>query len=199
MPRDPDHWTGPVFPNAHHQRCGASLMQSGIFPIKEFETWDAMPNKTYPGLKTFIHEAYTRRLTAISLRNTAGSLGYVGNNTNAFAGINSTTGEDTNDDDATTVTQAAAAATTGSTLGNTYAATGTSASFPAEVSAAIQQLAANQTAIMHHGQQSTPAYTPQCTGTPSNRYQRPTATVWRVSKTNRELPTGTWRASRGRV
>jgi hypothetical protein len=124
------------------------LMQSGIFPINEFETWDAMPNKTYPGLKTFIHEAYTRRLTAISLRNTAGSLGYVGNNTNAFAGINSTTGEDTNDDDATTVTQAAAAATTGSTLGNTYAATGTLATFPAEETAAIQQLAANQTAIM---------------------------------------------------
>jgi hypothetical protein len=33
------------------------LMQSGIFPIKEFKTWDAMPNKTYPSLKTFIHEA----------------------------------------------------------------------------------------------------------------------------------------------
>ena len=124
------------------------LMQSGIFPLKEFETWDAMPNKTYPGLKTFIHEAYTRRLTAISLRNTAGSLGYVGTNANAFAGMNSTTGEETDDDDATTVTQAAAAATTGSTLGNTYATTGTSATFPAEVTAAIQQLAANQTSIM---------------------------------------------------
>ncbi len=124
------------------------LMQSGIFPIKKFKTWDAMPNKTYPGLKTFIHEAYTRRLTAISLRNTAGSLGYVGNNANAFAGINSTTGDDTDDDNATTVTQAAAAATTGSTLGNTCAATGTLVTFPAEVTAAIQQLAANQTSIM---------------------------------------------------
>jgi hypothetical protein len=61
------------------------LMQSGIFPIK--------PNKMYPGLKTFIHKAYTRRLTAISLRNTAGSLGYVDNNDNAFSGINSTMGE----------------------------------------------------------------------------------------------------------
>jgi hypothetical protein len=107
-----------------------------------------MPNKTYPGLKTFIHEAYTRRLTAISLRNTAGSLGYVGNNANAFSGINSTTGEETDDDNATTATQAATAATTGSTLGNTYAATGTSASFPAEMTAAIQQLSTNQTAIM---------------------------------------------------
>jgi hypothetical protein len=124
------------------------LMQLGIFPIKEFETWDAMPNKMYLGLKTFIHEAYTRRLMAISLLNTAGSLGYIGNNANAFAGINSRTGEDTDDDDATTVTQAAAAATTGSTLGNTHTTTGTSASFPAEVSAAIQQLNANQTAIM---------------------------------------------------
>jgi hypothetical protein len=124
------------------------LMQSGIFPIREFETWDAMLNKTYPGLKTFIHEAFTRRLTAISLRNTVGSLGYVGNNANALAGINSTTVEETDDDNATTVTQAAAAATIGSTLGNTYGTTGTLASFPAEMTAAIQQLAANQTAIM---------------------------------------------------
>jgi hypothetical protein len=63
-----------------------------------------MPNKTYPGLKTFIHEAYTRWLTTISLGNTAGSLGYIGNNANAFSIINSVTGEETNDVDATTVT-----------------------------------------------------------------------------------------------
>jgi hypothetical protein len=106
------------------------LMQSGILPIKEFKTWVAMPNKTYPGLKTFIHEAYTRRLT-ISLRNTAGSLDYVGNNANAFAGINLTMGDETDDDNATTVTQATTAATTGSTLGNAYASTGTLVSFPA--------------------------------------------------------------------
>ncbi len=107
-----------------------------------------MPNKTYPGLKTFIHEAYTRRLTAISLRNTAGSLSYIGNNTNTFTIINPSTGEDTNDNNATTVMQTAVAATTGSTLGNTYEAMGTSASFPAEVTAAIQQLLANQTSMM---------------------------------------------------
>jgi hypothetical protein len=124
------------------------LMQPGIFPIKEFKTWDAMPNKTYPGLKTFIHEAYTRRLTAISLRNSVRSLSYVDNNASAFIIINSTMGEETDNDDATTITQAAAAATTGSTLGNTYGATGSLASFPAEVTAAIQQLLANQTAMM---------------------------------------------------
>ena len=57
-------------------------------------------------------------------------------------------GEETNNDDATTVTQTVAAAMTGSTLGNTYGATGTTVSFPAEVTAAIQQLSANQTAMM---------------------------------------------------
>jgi hypothetical protein len=35
------------------------LQQSGIFPLKEFDTWDATTIKTYPALKMFIHEAYT--------------------------------------------------------------------------------------------------------------------------------------------
>ena len=124
------------------------LMQSGNFPIKEFETWAAMPNKTYPGLKTFIHEAYMRRLAAISTQNTAGSLGYVSNNANAFTIINPSMGEDTNDDNVTTVTQTVVAATPGSLLGNTYEATGMSASFPAEVTAAIQQFLENQMSMV---------------------------------------------------
>jgi hypothetical protein len=124
------------------------LMQSGIFPIKEIKTWASKPNKTYPGLKTFIHEAYMRRLTAISLQNTVKSLGYIGNNANAFTIINPSTEEDSDDDNTTTDTQTAASAMTGSMLGNTYEATGTSASFPAEVTAAIQQLLANQTSMM---------------------------------------------------
>jgi hypothetical protein len=41
------------------------LQQSGIFPLKEFDAWDAITPKTYPTLKTFIHEAYTRRLTVM--------------------------------------------------------------------------------------------------------------------------------------
>ena len=41
------------------------LQQSGIFPLKEFDTWDAITPKSYPALKTFIHEAYTRCLTAL--------------------------------------------------------------------------------------------------------------------------------------
>jgi hypothetical protein len=125
------------------------LVQSSIFPIKEFKMWAAVPNKTYPGLKTFIHNTYMRHLTAISLCNTAGSLGCVGNNQNALNIINPLVMVvDTDDKDATTVLQTAAAATTGSTLGNTYAASAASTTFPAEVTTAIQQLAANQMSIM---------------------------------------------------
>jgi hypothetical protein len=53
------------------------LMASGIFLLKEFDTWEALPIKTDPILKTFVHEAYTRHLTSIQLRNTAGQQGYV--------------------------------------------------------------------------------------------------------------------------
>jgi hypothetical protein len=60
------------------------LMESGIFPLKEFDTWDALPNKTYPILKTFVHEAYTRRLTSIQLSNMAGQQGY----SEVYAAIN---------------------------------------------------------------------------------------------------------------
>ncbi len=43
------------------------FQQSGIFPLKEFHTWDAITLKTYPALETFIHEACTRCLTALQL------------------------------------------------------------------------------------------------------------------------------------
>ncbi len=56
------------------------LQQSGIFPLKEFDTWEAITTKTYPALKTFIHEAYTHRLTALQLRNTTGTQGYAPHN-----------------------------------------------------------------------------------------------------------------------
>ena len=41
------------------------LMQSGIFPLKEFDVWEATAIKSYPILKMFIHEAYSRHLTAM--------------------------------------------------------------------------------------------------------------------------------------
>jgi hypothetical protein len=46
------------------------LMQAQLLPLKEFDTWEQTPNKMYPGLKTFIHEAYTRRLQSLALRAT---------------------------------------------------------------------------------------------------------------------------------
>ena len=126
------------------------LVQSGIFPLKEFDTWDTIIPKTYPALKTFIHEAYTRRLTALQLRNTTGQQGYVPNiNQNMYNALDD--GYDTDSGtEGTVATQTVppitqtAAMTTGSTLGNTYAAT-----IPSEISNAINQLAANQTAIMN--------------------------------------------------
>jgi hypothetical protein len=104
-----------------------------------------VPNKTYPGLKTFIHKAYTQRLTATSLRNTVGSLGYVGSNRNAFNIINPlATGDNTDNKDVTTITQTEAATTTGST----FSASAASTTFPEKVTKAIQQLAANHTSMM---------------------------------------------------
>ncbi len=38
------------------------LVQATIFPLKEFNTWEAMVTKMYPALKTFIHKAYGGRL-----------------------------------------------------------------------------------------------------------------------------------------
>jgi hypothetical protein len=65
-------------------------------------------------------------------------------NQNAFNILNPLAMEDdTDDNDASIVTQSAAVATTGSTPGNTYATSAASTTFPAEVTAAIQQLAAN--------------------------------------------------------
>ena len=56
------------------------LMSSGIFLLKEFNTWDAMAVKSYPLLKTFIHKAYVRHLTSIQMQNTVGGQGYVQQN-----------------------------------------------------------------------------------------------------------------------
>jgi hypothetical protein len=53
------------------------LMHSGIFPLKEFDAWEATTVKSYPILKTFIHEAYSRHLTAMQMRNTAGQQGHI--------------------------------------------------------------------------------------------------------------------------
>jgi hypothetical protein len=121
-------------------------MQVQVLPSKEFDTWEQTPNKTYPGLKTFIHEVYTRRLQSLALRTTTGQQGYApGGGTNMF-NVSGSKDEDTdmaNDATTTTATQTVAF-TMASTLGTTY---GGATTIPSEISLAITQLAANQLAI----------------------------------------------------
>jgi hypothetical protein len=124
------------------------LMASGIFPLKEFDTWKALPIKTYLILKTFVHEAYTRHLTSIQLHNTAGQQGYVQNPNNNIYNVFGE-GDDKVTDNDTTLTHTAVAAMMGSSLGGATNAATSNATIPSEVSAAINQLAANQTAMMN--------------------------------------------------
>ncbi len=124
------------------------LMALGIFPLKEFDTWEVLPIITYPILKTFVHEAYTRHLMSIQLCNTAGQQGYMQNPNNNMYNVFGE-GDDKVTDNDTTITQTATAATTESTSGGTTSAATSKATIPSEVSAAINQLAANQTAMMN--------------------------------------------------
>jgi hypothetical protein len=121
------------------------LMQAQVLPSKEFDTWEQTAVKTYPGLKTLIHEAYTRCLQSLALRMTTGQQEYAQGGNNMFNMLaEQEDGEDTDmANNATTVTQTAAF-TTGSTLGNTY---GGATTVPSEITTAINQLAANQVAI----------------------------------------------------
>ncbi len=53
------------------------LMALQIFLTQEFDTWENMTIKMYPALKTFIHEAYSRCLNSMELRNTSLSSSYM--------------------------------------------------------------------------------------------------------------------------
>jgi hypothetical protein len=116
------------------------FQRSGIFPTREFETWEAVPAKTWPALKLHVQGAYQRKLIANSMRNTSSAMGYAPthNAYNAFV----------SDDDSSVDTAHTAAtvtnATTGSTLGSTFQASTVSP----ELAAELQTLAANQQAIM---------------------------------------------------
>jgi hypothetical protein len=115
------------------------LLQSNIFPLKEFDTWEAVTPKTYPALKTFIHEAYGRRLTAMALRSTSGQNGYA--NQTIYNVMGDELDDDSDDDTVTTITQTAAVATTAPSGGG-------ASTISAEVATALNQLASNQTALM---------------------------------------------------
>jgi hypothetical protein len=117
------------------------LLQANIFPLKEFDAWDAVTPKTYSALTTFIHVAYGRCLTALALCSTSGQNGYA--NETIYNIMEEGIDNDTNNNTVTTITQTAALTTT---TGGTTPSGGTTIS--AKVAAAINQLLANQTAIM---------------------------------------------------
>ena len=109
------------------------LLQSGLY-TRDFEDWDRKlaTDKIWTNLKTFIQEAYTRRLNATSI--TTGAQGYV---QNAYAAL-AEESEDDDDDVQTVITQMAALTTQSQLTASTVAETN------ASVTAAINQLAANQ-------------------------------------------------------
>ncbi len=115
------------------------LLQANIFPLKEFNAWNAVTPKSYPTLKTFIHAAYGHRLTALALRSTFGQNGYA--NQTMYNVLEDGNDDDTNDNTVTTIMQTDVGATGGATPSE-----GTANS--ALVAAAINQLSANQNAIM---------------------------------------------------
>ncbi len=118
------------------------LMQASIFPMKEFDDWEAVTPKTYPTLKTFIAAAYTRCILLQQLRNTAGQMGYAPQTHNMYAAL-----DDNNDattaTGGTTTTLNAAAMTTESTLTGAH-----TTAVPESIANAINQLSANQTVMM---------------------------------------------------
>ncbi len=126
---------------------------------REFEDWEATPNKTYGSLKVFVHGAYARRLIAVQMR-TTGQHGYVANlNNNMFQVLED--GAPVTDVDtsvATITNQTAANATTDSTMDNTYAASSATANpspspqVYAAAATVINQLSANQKAMWLHMQ-----------------------------------------------
>jgi hypothetical protein len=56
------------------------LLQSGIFPVKEFEDWEREASKTWTDLKRFVQSAYQHKLTVLNLRMTSRTGGYVSQN-----------------------------------------------------------------------------------------------------------------------
>ena len=97
-------------------------------------------------MKLFFHKRYTKRLTAISMNATSGQQGYT--TSNQYGLFNMVQDADSTSTDGTTHTAAAATTTVPpppiSTMGQTFASNTTSP----ELTNAIAQLVANQTAMM---------------------------------------------------
>jgi hypothetical protein len=117
------------------------LLQSGVFPMKDFEDWEREASKTWTDLKRFVQAAYQRKLTVLNLRMTSGTGGYISQNMFNVLG---------DDDDDVSV----ASTSTGNSLvmaaANATVNSGVTAptAVSADVLTAIQTLAANQATIV---------------------------------------------------
>ncbi len=142
------------------------LLQANIFPLKEFDTWELLATKTYPALKKLFHEAYGQHLTAMALHSTSGQNGYATENMYNVLEDD----DDTNEDMVTTITQTETATTT---MGPTPTV---GLAVNAEITAAFNQLLANQTAIMSQMAATSFAQAPAqhtCQYVPHNMFQVP--------------------------
>jgi hypothetical protein len=115
------------------------LRKANIFPVKDFANWETVQLKTWATMKIFFHEAFTRRLNAISMNPTPEQHGYT--NPNPYSIFNTTHDEE---DTSTAITQHTLETTTEPPVGSTI---GGSTMTP-EVAAALTQLSNNQNALM---------------------------------------------------
>jgi hypothetical protein len=113
-------------------------MQSSIFPLKEFDDWEAITPKTYRALKTFIGAAYTCCTLAMQLCNTVLQMGYTPQNQNMYNIFG-------NNNDTTATNNEPMKLTTGSSITEEH----TAATIQDLVIQAIYQLSANQHTLIN--------------------------------------------------
>ena len=130
------------------------LRQSNIFPSKDYDDWDDVPEatRTWPIMRAFFHKKYTKRMTSINMNAKSGQHGYAGANPYGIFH----TAHDDNDSTTTEGTTLTIAAPTVTLPGSTL---GMGTAMAPEISNAIAQLAANQTAMM--SQMAALSITPQ--------------------------------------
>jgi hypothetical protein len=113
--------------------------------------WENMTIKTYPALKTFIHEAYSYCPNSMELCNTSSSLGYTVPAHNMYHKLDM--GKDSKDDIIVATVAVVAAATTTSFLGHGTAASSLHprliATINQSITPAFNQVMQNQTILQN--------------------------------------------------
>ena len=121
------------------------LLQSGLFPMKEFEDWEREVSKTWTDLKRFVQAAYQRKLTVLNLRLTSGSAGYVNQNMFHILGENE---DDIDSVESASTGNSLIQAAANVTVNSGVTAPTAQSAVSADVLTAIKTLAANQATIV---------------------------------------------------